>query len=399
MRELATNIKFDVPLAELETDPHPTYAAMRKDKRPITFIPETGMVVVTTWDLVDYVVGNDHLFGPTEVIFDTVYGRPNILSLSGDPHMAMRNVINPPFRPRAIRVIRDTVLRQIAIKVVEEVKDRGWADAPRDILEPISQRAIGNLIGLGAVDDATIARWFHWYGAYLVDVGRSPDVTSRGEMAKEEVRRFLERQSDQPLDDIAGTALYHMLKDGMPDGSTRGLDEVMGSLGVLIVGGIQEPAHAAASALLGILSSPEAHQRMATAPRDWSARALEEGLRWITPFGIGHRRVRADTIIGEILFEEGTEVAIARDSANRDPLRYNLPERYDIERPELAHMSFGSSGPHFCIGHAAARSLGQVVLEEMFERLPGLRLDPAMQAVVHGWNVRGPKTLPIVWDI
>jgi len=60
-------------------------------------------------------------------------------------------------------------------------------------------------------------------------------------------------------------------------------------------------------------------------------------------------------------------------------------------------VSFGY-GTHFCVGHSVARTLGQVVVEEMFARLPGLRLDPEHPPFVHGWAVRGAKRLPVVWE-
>ena len=40
----------DVPLDVLEDDPYPTYAWMRRH-RPIAYVPETGRVWITIWDL------------------------------------------------------------------------------------------------------------------------------------------------------------------------------------------------------------------------------------------------------------------------------------------------------------------------------------------------------------
>ena len=62
-------------------------------------------------------------------------------------------------------------------------------------------------------------------------------------------------------------------------------------------------------------------------------------------------------------------------SANRDATRYADPDVFDLDRPRQSHASFGY-GLHFCLGHFVARQLEQVMLEEMFARLPNLRPDP-----------------------
>jgi aromatic O-demethylase, cytochrome P450 subunit len=146
-----------------------------------------------------------------------------------------------------------------------------------------------------------------------------------------------------------------------------------------------------------LLGRPDQAARLAADPAAWSAKAIDEGLRWLAPFGMTEKVMREDAVLGGLRFPAGTEVALVIGSANRDPLRFADPDTYDLDRSEGAHVSFGY-GTHFCVGHSVARTLGQVVLEEMFTRLPGLRLDPDQAPQVHGWAVRGAKTLPLVWD-
>ncbi len=188
-----------------------------------------------------------------------------------------------------------------------------------------------------------------------------------------------------------------MLHDGMPEGRTRSVDDLIGTVGVMIVGGIQEPAHAAANTLLGLLGRPEQAARLTDDASAWSPRAVEEGLRWLSPFGMTEKRTTADTTLGGLLFPTGTEVSMVIGSANRDPARYADPDVYDLDRDPQPHMSFGY-GVHFCIGHYVARVLAQVMIEEMFARLPNLRPDPERKPVVHGWANRATLKLPLVWD-
>jgi hypothetical protein len=48
--KLATEIVVDAKLADLENDPYPTYVDMRR-RCPIAWVPETGRLWITTWDL------------------------------------------------------------------------------------------------------------------------------------------------------------------------------------------------------------------------------------------------------------------------------------------------------------------------------------------------------------
>lgn len=397
---LATDVVVDVDLAVLEADPYPVYAWLRENC-PIAYVPQTGRVFVTTWDLCDEAGNNDEVFEPAKDLFNTVYGDPNVISLNGPAHRDLRNAINPPFRPRAVAGYRETLLRSTARRYLEQVRGQGRAEASSEILEPISQRTVGDILGFTDLPDATLSRWFHDYGDYLVDFGRSDEAVQRGRAAKADVMAYLERRIPGVLaapDDSAGSALSHMLRDGMPDGESRSVEDLIGSFGVLIVGGFQEPAHGIANTLLGLLGRPEQAARCAADPAAWSSKAMDEGLRWLAPFGMTEKVLRSDAPLAGLLFPAGTEVGLMIGSANRDPARFEDPDTFDLDRPSRTHVSFGY-GTHFCIGHSIARVLGQVVLEEMFTMLPGLRLDPDHPPVLHGWAFRGAKTLPLVWDV
>ncbi len=394
--KLATDVILDVGLDTLETDPYPTYEWMRGEL-PIAFVPEVGRVLVTTWDLCNEAGTNDDVFGPTQHPFSEVYGVPNVMSLTGTAHRDLRNSLNPPFRPRAVNEYRERMLRKTAIRHVDAIRPRGAADVSTDLLEPISVRAIGDVMGFVDVDDETLGRWFRGYAAYLVDFGRDADVAERGRAVKQEVRAYLQERLPVLIASPKGDALSHMVHDGMPEGQTRSIEELIGTVGLMIVGGIQEPAHAAANALLGLFGRPDQTARVAAEPAAWSAKVVEEGLRWLPPFGMTEKTTTTDVALGGLLFPAGTEVSMVIGSANRDPAHFFDPDVFDVDRDTRGQMAFGYS-VHFCIGHYVARSLAQVMIEEMFARLPNLRPDPAREPYVHGWANRAASRLPLVWD-
>lgn len=395
----ATDIVLDVAEAELNADPYPTYRWMRENQ-PIAYYPEADQVLVTTWDLCDEAGNNDTVFSPDSVFSSRVFGAPNVLAMNGEEHTAMRNRVNPPFRPRAVRGYRDSLLRKTARHYLSAVAPLGRIDAVAGLLEPISQRAVGDLIGFEDVDDQTLDRWLRIYASWSAGFGRDEDSRSKVEAVKDELRELLETKiaSGSLLGEGGGrSAIGHMLYDGRPEGEPRSVEELIGNLGVLIVGGFQEPAHASASTLYGLLGRPEQATAFAEDPARFCAQAVEEGLRWLSPFGTTEKRTTREVDLGGVHFPADTPVALVIGSANRDATRWDDADTYDMFREVQGHASFGY-GMHFCIGHFTARNLAQVVLEEIFTSLPNVRFDPDEQAQVRGWVARGPKTLPIVWD-
>lgn len=391
----ALSVVHDVALEVLEDDPYPTYAWMRRH-RPIAYVPETGRVWITTWDLCDEAGRNDEVFGPTREVFHAVYGNPNVMSLSGAEHLAHRAPLSACFRPRAVSGYREQ-LRATAARYIDAIRDRGQADANTEILERISMRAIGDVLGFTDVRDEILIRWFRGFAAYLVDFGRSDEVAQHGRAIKAEVAAYLQTRLDRLAARPDGSTLSHLIHDGGPEGATRSIEEIIGDVGVMIVGGFQEPAHGAANSLHGLFTRPDQAIRIAADPPAWSAAAVEEGLRWLAPFGMTEKLTTAEVTLGDIRFPAGTEVAMVLASANRDEARYVDPDTFDLDRPRQNHAAFGY-GLHFCLGHFVARQLERVMIEEMFARLPNLRPHPDQETIVHGWAVRAAKRLPVVWD-
>jgi cytochrome P450 len=85
-------------------------------------------------------------------------------------------------------------------------------------------------------------------------------------------------------------------------------------------------------------------------------------------------------------------------AANRDPSRWEDPDRFDIFRDPKPHTSF-ALGPHTCLGMHLARMETRVALETLLDRLADLRLDTAGQdAHITGLGFRSPTSLPVQFD-
>src|SRR5690242_20083276 len=72
-------------------------------------------------------------------------------------------------------------------------------------------------------------------------------------------------------------------------------------------------------------------------------------------------------------FRAGDEVVLLYASANRDESIFDEPEAFDITRNPNAHVAFGGTGPHYCLGAHLARRELIAVFRELLERVPNLR--------------------------
>ena len=102
--------------------------------------------------------------------------------------------------------------------------------------------------------------------------------------------------------------------------------------------------------------------------------AVEEMVRWVTPFVSMSRTATRDVEMHGQTIREGDEIMMLYPAANRQPDRFPDPFQFDIRR-EFKHqnLSFGY-GPHFCIGARLARAEARIVFEELFPRVDELRL-------------------------
>ena len=110
------------------------------------------------------------------------------------------------------------------------------------------------------------------------------------------------------------------------------------------------------------------------------------------------RTATRDTEVCGVPIRAGASIVCSLGSANHDESRWPDAERFDIFRERRPHIGF-AHGPHMCLGMHLARMETQVALGALFDRLPGLRLDPAApDPYISGRVFRAPPRLDVVWD-
>ena len=115
--------------------------------------------------------------------------------------------------------------------------------------------------------------------------------------------------------------------------------------------------------------------------------AFDEALRWDSPSRMAGRIAKQDVQVDDYVIPEGTRCGLMFSTANRDPRKWEAPERYDIRRDLRGQVGWGQ-GIHMCVGKALAQAEADALLGEIVKRVA--RIDPAgepepwMTTIGHG---------------
>ena len=168
-------------------------------------------------------------------------------------------------------------------------------------------------------------------------------------------------------------------------------------LRLLLPAGAETTYRSSANLLFGLLSNTDQLHAL-RADRGLLPQAIEEGLRWEPPLiGIMRTAVR-DAEVEGMFVPAGSFIGVNIGSANHDEKVWDNPEEFDIFRPPKQHLAF-AWGPHMCLGLHLARMETRVAVNQLLDRLPGLRFDPNTEpAAISGAIFRAPAGLPVTWD-
>jgi cytochrome P450 len=123
--------------------------------------------------------------------------------------------------------------------------------------------------------------------------------------------------------------------------------------------------------------------------------AVEEFLRAYSPVTMA-RIVTADSEFEGCPMAAGDKLLMNFPAANRDPSAFDRADEVVLDRAHNRHIAFGT-GIHRCAGSNLARMELRVAVEEWLARIPTFRLAEDAVVTWAGGQVRGPRSIPMVF--
>ena len=376
-------------LEELQADPHPLLARLR-EREPVSWLPALGAWLVTRRDLGMVAMRDPGALTVDDPRFSTgrVVG-PSMLTLEAEQHDRHRDPFAQPFRLAAVRERFTEVVEDEVGALLAGLEPRGEGELRRELAGPLAARIVAHALGLQGIDTATILGWYDGIVAAVTALAAGEPMSDSGREAAQALRAALEPTiAGDPETSLVATA-------AAAGGLTH--DEVASNAAVLMFGGIETTEGMITNALLHLLSHPDQLALVQAEPA-LEANAVEESLRLEPAAATIDRYATRDLELGGAAIRAGDMVTISIAAANRDPAAFPDPDRFDVRRENSGrHVAF-AHGPHVCIGMHLARLEAHTALQRVFERLPGLRLDPRRPSAPRGLVFRKPPALHVLWD-
>jgi cytochrome P450 len=314
----------------------------------------------------------------------------SILEMDGAEHTGHRRLLNRAFtRAALIRWERDLV-RPAIDRYIDAFVESGRGDLVRGLCFPFPVEVIAGMIGIPESQHAD----FHRLAVELISVSFNFE---QGKAASQQLgemfRPLVEERRVNP-----GADLISVLAAAEVDGVKLDDEQIFAFLRLLAPAGAETTYRSSSNLLFGLLSNPAQLEALREDP-SLMPQAIEEGIRWEGPLLTIMRTATCDTKVDGVAIPKGASVAVNLGSANRDERAFEDPERFDIQREHtVPHMGF-AFGSHLCLGMHLARMETRVLLEALFERLPGMRLDPEVDDIhITGMVFRSPLSLPVVFE-
>lgn len=391
--------KINLSAMQYRTQPFEAFGRLRKMGALVPArIPLIGKLwLVTTYEAVDEVLKNDKSFcrDPRNVgrknfpmfqlmmpgLFQKL--SQNMLGADEPDHRRLRSLVDQAFQRQNISSMRprmtEIVDRQLDAVAGTAAKSQGTVDLIDQLARPVPLAVICEVLGLPDEDRSKFKKWFSSF-ANVKSVWGIARVVPGLRKTMKYLQHQIEMTRQSPRD-----GLISALVEAEQSGDRLSDDELQSMVMLLLLAGHETTVHMISNGILTLLQLPKVKQDLLA---DWTriAPAVEEMLRYNSSAQFAKPRyVTQDMEFHGQRLHRGELVMPVIASANYDPVRFDQPTEFQIDRPNNYHLGFGA-GPHVCLGLKLARAETQVVLQQLFTRWPDL--EPAFEPSIPDWSRR-----------
>jgi cytochrome P450 len=278
-------------------------------------------------------------------------------------HTRTRGLLSRLLTPKRLKENEDFMWR-LADQQLDEFVSRGKCEFLDDYARPFSGLVIADLLGVPPEDHEEFRAVF----SGQVVGGIEDDSLTRAhnplEYLNEKFSAHIVERRREPRADV----LTELAQAKYPDGSTPEVIDVVRLAAFLFAAGQETTTKLLSFGIRLVAEHPEL-QTLLREDRSRIPAFVEETLRTESPVKCHFRMARTSTSIGDTLIPAGSTVMLLPGASNRDARKFEDPNKFRVDRPNVReHVAFGR-GNHSCPGAPLARAEGRISLNRILDRM------------------------------
>jgi 4-methoxybenzoate monooxygenase (O-demethylating) len=314
--------------------------------------------------------------------------RPEIL-LTDDPprHTEVRTVVSKAMSKRALDRW-ESRFRDDARRIVDALLPRSGEviNATADISRPFVYKALPDVIGLPEEGRQHMEAFGHMVWSTLgppnelFEEAMADAETLGGWISEATVR-------DKLAPDSLGMAMFEAA-----DAGAITHEDALLLVQTIVAASADTTVMTLSAAIRAFCEFPDQWELLRS-QRDLVRNAFDESLRWDSPSRMAGRITTTEVDVDGVTIPAGERCGLLFAAANRDPRRWEDPDRFDITRDLAGQLGWGF-GVHLCVGRQLAVLEADALISALLDSIDHWELagesEPWMTAIGHG-----PASLPV----
>ncbi|MFU8814150.1 MAG: cytochrome P450 [Pseudomonadales bacterium] len=293
---------------------------------------------------------------------------PSMLFMDEPGHRRLRSLVSASFTPGAVDRWRPRI-RQVVARVLDAIDGQRF-DLIEAFAGPVPTVVIAEMLGIDPAKHADFKRW----SDQGVQVSFNPFATDAekaiADAATAALDGFFAAEIETRRRALGDDLISDMIR-AEAGGDKLTEVEMVRQCNLLLVAGNVTTTDLIGNGVKALLDHPQQLAKLRANPA-LIGNTVEEILRFDSPVVNSGRIANREISIGGCPVGVGESLSVSLAAANRDPAAYPEPDRFDIERSDTHHQSFGG-GRHLCLGAHLARAEAQEAIIGLLQRFPNLR--------------------------
>lgn len=292
---------------------------------------------------------------------------PSMLMMDEPDHRRLRSLVSHSFTPAAVERWRPRT-KEVVQRVLDNI-DSDEFDLIADYAGPIPTVVIAELLGIDPGMHGSFKAWSDTMVISSFNPFATEEQSAASSEANARLENFFYEEIARRRNNMGDDLISDMIR-AEEEGDRLSEKEMVTQCNLLLVAGNVTTTDLIGNGVKALMDNRDQWEKLKANP-DLVQNAVEEMLRFDSPVVTSGRIANRSIDIGGCPVHQGESLMTSLAAANHDTDVYPEPTRFDIEREDTHHQSFGG-GRHLCLGAHLARLEAQEAILGLINRFPDL---------------------------